>query len=557
MTMRGSSRRLVLAAALAFLPIAMLLVPGCSEEDTAIVEPADVSPPAAIGLKIRAVTDSSVTFTWQAPGDDYMLGVAQRYEVRYATFPLNEETFAQGTLVPGLLPPDPPRTPQQLAISGLTSGQTYYFALRSADEVPNWSPLSGVIDLTLPVAGEPMIWGGSQVPQSGTTLSAFLYEVRLRLNTGQSGAGVMEVLVAGTVHPMHLARIESNIRLYRFAANLPVGTYDYRFRFTSSSGQVSYLPNPGNWSGPTVEDVRTFVTDFVEVPVDTFRMGNPVPDCAREERPAHLVILTHPFAVDRFEVTNAQYCQALNWAMARGMVAVVGDTLALSRASGVSLLVTAPRVAQTSFGIRYTPETGFTPLPFREDWPVTDVTWYGAAFYCNVRSSQDRLDGTYNEANAWACGPAGQPYAAVGWRLPTEAEWEYVARYNDDRLYPTGNEPPIEGVEANVGRRSHGPSPVGTFPDGANPLGIMDLSGNVWEWCNDWLDYYRLTTDPSGTEIPQTNPTGPRGATTYRVARGGSWGTSAPDLRCVRRFGFRPESNLNGAGFRCVRRIAD
>lgn len=560
MTMRGFPRWLVTAAAWFALPVALLLAPGCSEDENPVVEPADTTAPAATNLRIVNATPTSVTLAWQAPGDDVMEADASRYELRYSTTELTEANFAdQGLLAPGLFTPDPPRSLQQLTIENLTPGLTYYFALRSADEVPNWSSLSAILGLALPEnAGDPTLWGGSRLPGSGTTMTAFIYNVRLREDALPFADGVMEVMLADTTYPMTLMRTEGLNRHFEFSTRLAEGTYDYRFRFTRDTGEISYLPNPGIWSGPTVTAALPSAQEFVAVPVDTFRMGNPQANCAREERPAHQVILTHRFAMDRFEVTNAQVCEAFNRALEAHQISVVGDTLVRSGFPPKPLLVTAPAIEQTSFGIRYTSQTGFTPLPNREDWPATNVTWYGAAFYCNLRSQEDGLEPAYYQRpEGWLCDSTNRVYATLGWRMPTEAEWEYVARYNDDRIYPTGNEPPVPGVDANYGSGSDAPSPVGSYPAGASMLGILDLSGNVWEWCNDWLDYYTLTTDSQGMEIPQVDPIGPRGQMTYRTARGGSWGTQLIDLRCVRRFGFRPESHLGGVGFRCVRLLPE
>lgn len=560
MTMRGFPRWLVTAAAWFALPVALLLAPGCSEDEAPVVEPADTTAPAATNLRIVTAAPTSVTLSWQAPGDDGMEFDASRYELRYSTSPLTEENFVeQGILAPGLFAPDPPRSLQELAIQSLSPGLTYYFALRTADEVPNWSPLSAILVLTLPASeGDPTLWGGSQLPGAGTTMTAFLYTVRTRVESGQSPQGTMEVMVADTTYPMNLVRIDGANRHYEFSTKLEEGTYDCRFRFTPGSGEIAYLPNPGIWSGPSVTAVLPSAQESVEVPVGTFRMGNPQEDCAYEERPAHQVILTHRLAMDRYEVTNAQVCDAFNRALEDDLISVVGDTLVLSLITRMPLLVTAPAVEQTMFGIRYTSQTGFTPLPQREDWPATDVTWYGAAFYCNLRSLEDGLDPAYVErSTGWVCDSTNQVYATLGWRMPTEAEWEYVARYDDDRIYPTGNEPPVPGVEANYGSDFDAPSPVGSYPAGASLLGILDLSGNVWEWCNDWLDYYELEIAGNGQEIPQVDPTGPFAQTTYRIARGGSWGTQLVDLRCVRRFGLRPELHFDGVGFRCVRLLPE
>jgi formylglycine-generating enzyme required for sulfatase activity len=555
MTKHGSIRRFAGAAIGIFLPFALLLAPGCSKDD-AVLDPPDTTPPAATALRIERVTENSVTFSWRAPGDDDMVGRAASYDLRYATFELSLDNWFQGTLTPGLPTPETPRSLEEATISGLVPGQTYFFALRSADEIPNLSAASGVVNLTLPAApGYPVLWGGRRVPEAGTTQTAFIYQARLRRVGGVLPSGAPEVVVNGAAHPMRLVSDDGVSLIFEFALQLPAGSYSYNFRYADAEGQQTVLPNPGSWPGPSVEDVAVSITDFVDVPVDTFSMGNSAALCPPDERPAHLVVLTNPFRMDRHEITNSQYCEALNWAYRRGLVSVVGDTLVQTRLERSPLLVVASNQSGTSHGIRFASETGFTPIAFREDWPVTHVTWYGAAFYCNVRSWREGVGAAYDEALGWLCGPAGQPYAAEGWRLPAEAEWEYAARYNDGRTYPTGDTPPIEGVEANYGPSSTRPAPVGSYPQGANPLGIMDLAGNVWEWCNDWLAFYRRTVDGEGNEIPAVNPAGPRQALTYRIGRGGSWGSEATEVRGNRRFGFRPETARDGLGFRCVQTI--
>lgn len=132
---------------------------------------------------------------------------------------------------------------------------------------------------------------------------------------------------------------------------------------------------------------------------------------------------------------------------------------------------------------------------------------------------------------------------APAFRLPTEAEWEYAARSGGkNEKYSGGND--IDSVawySGNSGRKTH---PVGQKQP--NGLGIYDMSGNVWEWTNDWYDenYYRNS--------PRDNPKGADSGQ-YRVLRGGSLRSDALDSRAAHRGGNLPDIRFSGSfGFRCV-----
>ena len=170
------------------------------------------------------------------------------------------------------------------------------------------------------------------------------------------------------------------------------------------------------------------------------------------------------------------------------------------------------------------------------------VSWYGAVAYCDWRSMQYGCPRAYDHST-WLCN-GGDPYRAAGFRLPTDAEWEYAAQYNDERIYPWGNRLPNYS-RANYSDNVGWTSVVGSYPAAPADLDLYDMAGNVWEWCNDW------EACDLGT-VAATDPTGPD-TSMYRILRGGSWHLFASELRCAYRFHYNPSSTSHYIGFRCAR----
>ena len=189
-----------------------------------------------------------------------------------------------------------------------------------------------------------------------------------------------------------------------------------------------------------------------------------------------------------------------------------------------------------------------------EDRPVEGVSWYDAVDFCNQLSTQEGLSPAYH-IDREQQDPNNQSSVddlkwtvvrlpgANGYRLPTEAEWEYAARGGPGQPEtPYAGSADLDEVGWYDGNSYDETQPVGLRAP--NALGLYDLSGNVWEWCQDWYDQY-----PSG---PQKNPTGPANGAS-RVYRGGCWSNDAAGAPLSSRFNWHPDDRSRGRGLRLAR----
>jgi len=294
------------------------------------------------------------------------------------------------------------------------------------------------------------------------------------------------------------------------------------------------------------------------IPAGTFEMGDH--HDGMSDAPVHSVTLD-AFNMNRYEVTNLHYAAALSWALAYGLIYVGGDNIVYGIGNSLGYCDTT----QSSSYSRITWNgSTFGVVAGKENHPMMKVTWYGAAAYMNWRSAIDGRIPSY-DTSTWACN-----FANNGYRLPTEAEWEYAARgglHNPYRRYPWGDT--LDGSKANYSTSGDAyetgaypwTTPVGYYngsqvPPGmdmGNGYGLYDTAGNAWEWC------YDRYSDSYYSSSPGSNPTGPASGGN-RVLRGGSWSASDYHLRCAFRayatpdfrynddYGFRLAMNAGGQG---------
>ena len=260
------------------------------------------------------------------------------------------------------------------------------------------------------------------------------------------------------------------------------------------SNQTARIDNPAPPPPKTI--ITTTGLEMAIIPAGEFIMGDEGGD--EDEKPAHKVQLS-AFYMDTHEITQKAY-QAL---------------------------------------MEQNPSKSKGP-----EKPVEQVDWYHAALYCNLRSLKEGLKPAY-DPKTLAC-----DFAMGGYRLPTEAEWEYACRAGTQTRFSFGADPAklktCAWFKANADQTTH---PVGQ--KAANPWGLYDMHGNVAEWCHDI--YSESSYQKSETKDPRGPTAGPK-----CVLRGGSWRASEDGCRSSARNSETPRFadacfGSDGYGFRCVR----
>ena len=267
-------------------------------------------------------------------------------------------------------------------------------------------------------------------------------------------------------------------------------------------------------------------TNMVAITGGTFEMGDHASVGYFDERPVHSVTLDS-FYMGKYEVSNTKFADFLN----NSIVSLSGSDVFQVGGAGV-------QICDLSFGLTHNGDA-FGVDAGLEKHPAVRLSWYGAALYCNYLSKVNDRTPCYNETT-FDC-----DFTADGFRLPTEAEWEYASRggqHNPYYQYPWGSDSVISS-DANYNYIIGAAVNIGSYA--ANGYGLYDMAGNAWEWCNDWYASY----SPSA----QINPTGPESGS-RRVIRGGGWNFSALYLRCVNRNYGNPTIRISYFGFRVVTR---
>ncbi|MBC8425555.1 formylglycine-generating enzyme family protein [bacterium] len=367
---------------------------------------------------------------------------------------------------------------------------------------------------------------------------------------------------------------------------------------------ISWIEQPGWWipipltmTGMALGDTVTFRGLYQErlvdpaarsvcIPSGAFLMGSPEDELGRVlDETQHEVTLTRRIWIDREELDYWSYIEAAVQATIDGAAymeiftvqlhdSTFTDTLYYQDNENISAIVDYSPVAMfgrpvsaihisamldgsdaliteinpPNVSVNLNPGAGLSPLASNSQAvlnPIIGISWYGAAAYCDWLNVAQDYPRSYDHGTWEILG--GDPYALEGFRLPTEAEWEYACRAGTTTAFASGG----IGVTG-VGDRNL--NAIAWYGGGAvrngglkipNDFGLYDMHGNVWEWCNDWYEYFEYSRGDV------TDPRGPASGTN-KCKRGGDVASGAAHCRSANRSAYDPNQRAT-IGFRPVR----
>jgi uncharacterized repeat protein (TIGR01451 family) len=591
----------------------------------------DTIAPGTIELHAATGNDpGSVILQWTATGNNGQSGAASRYSIRYANTAITDDSWEDANSVPNSIVPQSSGEAEEFTVTGLKCDKDYFFAIRAVDPAGNYgctsnSPTARSGKMGPCIPSEPFPADQSKDIGPVVTLT---WKCATEDHTPSQ-------------YSIFFGIVEPNMIMVPIAENLSVNSYElhdlkqdtrYAWKVKSTDGltetegktwEFKTKPLSADLNGDGVVNTADLVSlashwlwtcdqpngcdgadidwdgvvnlsdilflsnqwtrfplpqNFVFIPYGDFLMGDSLDEGESDEKPLHQVQIGL-FAMMIYEVTNEKYADGLNWAFKQDMIRTDGERIYCNITDKILYDLKTYDQSQITWN-----GNQFGVVPGKEKHPVLMVTWYGAASYANWCSQREGYIKCYNLPN-WDC-----DFTKIGYRLPTEAEWEYAARGGQQDpywRYPWGND--LDGEKANY-KNSNNPYHVGKYPwtspvDYYPPYGygLHDIMGNVWEWCNDWYDssYYSECFNECYTGClleyclqdclvecciqkclsecstncllnPRINPHGPVSGD-LRVCRGGAYGSaSTSEFRIADRSYMGPEISHGQVGFRLV-----
>ncbi|MCP4727435.1 MAG: formylglycine-generating enzyme family protein [bacterium] len=328
-----------------------------------------------------------------------------------------------------------------------------------------------------------------------------------------------------------------------------------------------------------IDKIR-FEGDMVLVKGGTFEMGDVFNEGGESERPVHPVTLNN-FYIAKYEITVGEFRRfvdetgfvtnaekPVDQAKQRKLIARVREIMQTDRENKSEMYKVYkealsyggssfwdPENNRWGFGTDYSwKNTGFDQS---DDHPAQCISWDDAASYCNWLSKNNNLSPAYNIKTGELLDEDGKVTTDIsrvkGYRLPTEAEWEFAARERGRKVrFGNGKDTAdthdicFDGSRGDyeyLKKSEHGTGTVSVGSFDPNSLGLYDMSGNAWEWCTDYFGPYR-----SENQKDPYNSEGFR-----KILKGGMWGGSAEEIRIFTRFPYLSNDRCNNSGFRIAR----